>query len=132
MADAQVLLGQPVVDGCVVIAREGVTTRDQMRRARAIHDSHVVVPFGIVVTGYAGRDVYGYGYEHGAYDETPGEQLTPRRFRGPRPATKPRRAAPTPRREFPTPSTPLRSRGRLPIPRAHRPLAAEHRPLRDL
>ena len=75
VADAQVLLGQPVVDGCVVIAREGVTTRDQMRRARAILDSHVVVPFGIVVTGYAGRDVYGYGYEHGAYDETPGEEL---------------------------------------------------------
>jgi receptor protein-tyrosine kinase len=75
VADAQVLLGQPVVDGCIVIAREGVTTRDQMRRARAVLDSHVVVPFGLVVTGYAGRDVYGYGYEHGAYDETPGEEL---------------------------------------------------------
>jgi capsular exopolysaccharide synthesis family protein len=75
VADAQVLLNQPAVDGCIVVAREGVTTRDQMRRARVVLDSHVVVPFGIVVTGHAARDVYGYGYEQGAYDETPGSEL---------------------------------------------------------
>jgi polysaccharide biosynthesis transport protein len=74
VADAQVLLSQPAIDGCIVVAREGVTTRDQMRRARAILDSHVVVPFGIVVTGHAARDVYDYGYEH-AFGDTPGAEL---------------------------------------------------------
>jgi polysaccharide biosynthesis transport protein len=97
VADAQVLLGQPVVDGCIVVAREGVTTRDQMRRARAILDSHVVVPYGIVVTGHAARDVYGYGYEQGAYDETPGEELD---------------AAPLPPAQRPQPQAPQRRRSR--------------------
>jgi capsular exopolysaccharide synthesis family protein len=95
VADAQVLLGQPVVDGCIVVAREGVTTRDQMRRARAILDSHVVVPYGIVVTGHAARDVYGYGYEQRAYDETSPEELD---------------AAPLPPPEAPQSQAPTRRR----------------------
>jgi capsular exopolysaccharide synthesis family protein len=79
VADAQVLLNQPVVDSCIVVAREAVTTRDQIRRARAILDSQVVVPFGIVVTGHAARHGYGYGYGYGyeqrPHDDTPGSAL---------------------------------------------------------
>jgi protein-tyrosine kinase len=95
VADAQVLLNQPAVDGCIVVAREGVTTRDQMRRARAILDSHVVVPFGIVVTGHSARDVYGYGYEKAAYDETAGAELDTAPLP---PSSEPPTAAPPPTR----------------------------------
>jgi receptor protein-tyrosine kinase len=62
VADAQILLNKPAVDASVVVARQGVTTRDHARRARLILDGHAAAPIGLVVTGHAARDVYGYGY----------------------------------------------------------------------
>jgi len=62
VADAQILLNKPAVDASVVVARQGVTTRDHARRARLILDGHAAAPLGLVVTGHAARDVYGYGY----------------------------------------------------------------------
>jgi Mrp family chromosome partitioning ATPase len=62
VADAQILLNKPAVDTSVVVARQGVTTRDHARRARLVLDGHGAVPIGLVVTGHTARDVYGYGY----------------------------------------------------------------------
>ena len=62
VADAQILLNKPAVDASVVVARQGVTTRDHARRARLILDGHAAAPLGLVVTGHAARDAYGYGY----------------------------------------------------------------------
>ena len=62
VADAQILLNKPAVDASVVVARQGVTTRDHARRARLVLDGHAAVPIGLVVTGHTSRDVYGYGY----------------------------------------------------------------------
>jgi succinoglycan biosynthesis transport protein ExoP len=61
VADAQVLLNNPAIHGAIVVARMGRTTREQVRRARAILDRHVVDPVGVVVTGL--RDSGRYGYE---------------------------------------------------------------------
>jgi capsular exopolysaccharide synthesis family protein len=75
VADAQILLNKPAVDASVVVARQGVTTRDHARRARLILDGHAAAPLGLVVTGHAARDVYGYGYgeiwQPGAQAEEP-------------------------------------------------------------
>ena len=62
VADAQILLNKPAVDASVVVARQGVTTRDHARRARLVLDGHAAAPIGLVVTGHTARDVYGYGY----------------------------------------------------------------------
>jgi Mrp family chromosome partitioning ATPase len=62
VADAQILLNKPAVDASVVVARQGVTTRDHARRARLVLDGHGAAPIGLVVTGHTARDVYGYGY----------------------------------------------------------------------
>lgn len=62
VADAQILLNKPAVDASVVVARQGVTTRDHARRARLILDGHAAAPIGLVVTGHTARDAYGYGY----------------------------------------------------------------------
>jgi capsular exopolysaccharide synthesis family protein len=62
VADAQILLNKPAVDASVVVARQGVTTRDQVRRARLVLDGHGASPIGLVVTGHTARDSYGYGY----------------------------------------------------------------------
>jgi polysaccharide biosynthesis transport protein len=61
VADAQTLLNNPLIEGVLLIARAGQTTRDEVRRARAILDQHSVEPVGIVVTGV--RDARKYGYE---------------------------------------------------------------------
>jgi polysaccharide biosynthesis transport protein len=61
VADAQVLLNNPAIQGAIIVARAGKTTRDQVRRAHAILDRHVVDPVGLVVTGL--RDSARYGYE---------------------------------------------------------------------
>lgn len=61
VADAQVLLNNRAVDGVVVVGRVDKTTREEVRRARAILDRHTVVPVGLVVTGL--RDAGRYGYE---------------------------------------------------------------------
>ena len=62
VADAQVLLGHQVVHASIVIARVNKTSRDDVRRARAILDRQVVEPVGIVVTGLRETGGYGYGY----------------------------------------------------------------------
>lgn len=61
VADTQELLNKSIVHGTVVVARVGRTTRDEVRRARAILDRHMVEPIGLVVTGL--REVNRYGYE---------------------------------------------------------------------
>lgn len=62
VADAQILLNKPAVDASVVVARQGVTTRDHARRARLVLDGHAAAPIGLVVCGHTARDAYGYGY----------------------------------------------------------------------
>jgi len=61
VADAQVLLNNPAIHSAIVVARVDKTARDDVRRARAILDRHMVEPVGIVVTGL--RDTSRYGYE---------------------------------------------------------------------
>jgi receptor protein-tyrosine kinase len=60
VADSQVLLNQSAIDAALVVARTGVTTRDQARRARAIFERHLLQPIGLVVTGEAEAADYGY------------------------------------------------------------------------
>lgn len=62
VADAQVLLTNDAVHASIVVARVNKTSRDDVRRARAILDRHVVEPIGIVVTGLRETGGYGYGY----------------------------------------------------------------------
>jgi succinoglycan biosynthesis transport protein ExoP len=60
VADAQVLLINPAIHATLIVARVDQTTRDEVRRARAILDRHMVTPIGIAVTGL--RDANRYGY----------------------------------------------------------------------
>jgi capsular exopolysaccharide synthesis family protein len=62
VADAQILLNKPAVDASVIVARQGMTTRDHARRARMVLEGHKAAALGLVVTGHTGRDAYGYGY----------------------------------------------------------------------
>jgi polysaccharide biosynthesis transport protein len=61
VADAQVLLNSSAIHSAIIVARLGRTAGNDVRRARAILDRHMVEPVGIVVTGM--RDPAGYGYE---------------------------------------------------------------------
>jgi capsular exopolysaccharide synthesis family protein len=61
VADAQVLLNSSAIHSAIVVARVDKTARDDVRRARAILDRHIVEPVGIVVTGM--RDTARYGFE---------------------------------------------------------------------
>jgi polysaccharide biosynthesis transport protein len=70
VADTQVLLLCPAIHATLIVARVGLTTREEVRRARGILDRHMVNPIGIAVTGLHDSSHYGYGY--GAYaGETP-------------------------------------------------------------
>jgi capsular exopolysaccharide synthesis family protein len=60
VSDAQVLLNNPAIDRVLLVARAGKTTYDEIRRARAILDRHLLQPIGVVVTGTA--DVKEYDY----------------------------------------------------------------------
>ncbi|HEX4804705.1 MAG TPA: polysaccharide biosynthesis tyrosine autokinase [Conexibacter sp.] len=60
VADAQVLLNNPAIHAALIVARLGYTTRDQVQRARAILDRHMLQPVGLVVTGVRGATRYGY------------------------------------------------------------------------
>ncbi len=60
VADSQVLLVNPAIHATLIVARVDRTTRDEVRRARAILDQHMVTPIGVVVTGL--RDANRYGY----------------------------------------------------------------------
>ncbi len=66
VADAQVLLSNPAINAVLLVARLEKTTRDEVRRARAILEHHGVEPVGLAVTGL--RDSSRYGYE--AYAST--------------------------------------------------------------
>lgn len=61
VADAQVLLNNSAISAAIIVARVDKTTREEVRRARAILDRHMVEPVGIVITGL--RDGGRYGYE---------------------------------------------------------------------
>jgi succinoglycan biosynthesis transport protein ExoP len=81
VADAQVLLNNAAINAAIVVARVNKTTREEVRRARAILGRHMVEPVGLVVTGL--RDAGRYGYE--AYEangpvtlDTDEEELLPR------------------------------------------------------
>jgi capsular exopolysaccharide synthesis family protein len=75
VADAQVLLNNPAIDRVLVVTRSGKTTRDEIRRARAILDRHLLQPLGLVVTGV--RDSSQYGYE--PLNDVAGPPATPPR-----------------------------------------------------
>jgi polysaccharide biosynthesis transport protein len=64
VADTLVLLGNQAIHAALIVARIDRVSRDEVRRARAILDRHIVEPVGIVVAGL--RDTGGYGYG-GAY-----------------------------------------------------------------
>jgi succinoglycan biosynthesis transport protein ExoP len=51
VADAQVLLDSGHVDACLLVGRAYVTTRDEIRRTRAILDRHRMRNVGLVVNG---------------------------------------------------------------------------------
>jgi polysaccharide biosynthesis transport protein len=60
VADSHVLLNHPRIDSALIVARIGLTTRDEVRRARAILDRHPLQPLGLVVTGVPDAERYGY------------------------------------------------------------------------
>lgn len=60
VADAQILLNNQAIHAVLLVARAGRTTRDEVRRARAILDQHLVEPVGLVVTGLTDGGRYGY------------------------------------------------------------------------
>jgi succinoglycan biosynthesis transport protein ExoP len=66
VADAQVLLNDQAINAALLVGRVERTTREEVRRARAILDRHIVEPVGIVVTGIRDADRYGYGSYRGA------------------------------------------------------------------
>ncbi len=73
VADAQVLMNSSAVHSAIIVARVGKTTREEVHRARAILDQHMIEPIGLIVTGLydAGR----YGYEaYGAADASHASQ----------------------------------------------------------
>jgi polysaccharide biosynthesis transport protein len=61
VADTQVLLLNPAIHATLVVARVDLTTREEVRSARAILDRHMVTPIGIAVTGLRDSSRYGYG-----------------------------------------------------------------------
>lgn len=70
VADAQILLDNPRVDVCLVVARPYRTTRDQTRRTQAILARHGERHAGLVVNAVrGGQDEYHYyGPDHGEDD----------------------------------------------------------------
>ena len=60
VADAQGLLDHPQIDGALVVARAYQTTREEVRRSRALLNQHRLQPLGIVVTGLREEKAYGY------------------------------------------------------------------------
>jgi Mrp family chromosome partitioning ATPase len=60
VADSHVLLNHPRIDSALIVARIGLTTRDEVRRARAVLERHPLQPLGLVVTGIPDAERYGY------------------------------------------------------------------------
>jgi receptor protein-tyrosine kinase len=65
VADTQVLLDNPHVDACLLVGRAYVTTRDEIRRTRAVLDRHRMRNVGLVVNGTREVDA-DYDYYGGA------------------------------------------------------------------
>jgi tyrosine-protein kinase len=61
VADAQVLLEQPVIDASLIVCRTYMTTRDQARRCRAVLERERVSRAALVVVG--GHEPAEYSYE---------------------------------------------------------------------
>jgi polysaccharide biosynthesis transport protein len=65
VADTRVLMGQPQVDGVLMIGRAGVSRRDRLKGASRILAQSAVRVFGLVVTdvkhGVGGSSYYEYG-----------------------------------------------------------------------
>lgn len=80
VADSHVLLDNPHMDACLMVARAYHTTRDQARRARAVLDRRRLSRFGLVINGL--RDL-GTGYYHygGHEDDTSSESARAAAFR---------------------------------------------------
>lgn len=51
VADARVLLDSPRIDACLLVARAYRTTRDEVRRARAVVEAHRSRGVGLVING---------------------------------------------------------------------------------
>ena len=60
VADAQVLLKQPMIDASLIVCRTYMTTRDQARRCRAVLERERVKKAALVVVG--GHDAAEYSY----------------------------------------------------------------------
>ncbi len=65
VADTHVLLSTQAIHAALIVARIDRVTRDEVRRARAILDRHVVEPVGVVVAGLRDASRYGYDSYHG-------------------------------------------------------------------
>jgi polysaccharide biosynthesis transport protein len=61
VADTQVLLLNSAIHATLLVARVDQTKREEIRRARAILDRHMVNPIGVAVTGLRDANRYGYG-----------------------------------------------------------------------
>ena len=69
VADAQVLLDNPMIDGVLVVARPNLTTREQIRRVVAVLQRHPTVGAGLVVNGTNdNRHMYYYASGHDGND----------------------------------------------------------------
>ncbi len=75
VADAQVLLDNPHVDAGLIVARAYTSTRDEIKRTRAVLDRHQMRNFGLVVNGIREIDA-GYDY-YGDADTRPQASGTP-------------------------------------------------------
>jgi succinoglycan biosynthesis transport protein ExoP len=83
VSDTQVLLNNGAIDKVLVVARSGKTTREEIRRARAILDRHLLQPLGLIVTGVRDASQYGYApLDEVAGPRTP-EAAPPRRLGDP-------------------------------------------------
>jgi capsular polysaccharide biosynthesis protein len=60
VVDTRVLLDRVPVDATVIVARAGVTTRDQIRRVRAVFDQHHIGSVGLVVNALSSVSSYYY------------------------------------------------------------------------
>ncbi len=60
VADTQALLDSPAIHATLIVGRVNQTTRDEVQRARAILDLHMINPIGVVVTGLRDANYYGY------------------------------------------------------------------------
>jgi receptor protein-tyrosine kinase len=68
VSDAQVLMDNPLVDVVIVVARAFVTTREQVRSARAVLDRHAEASVGLVINGV--RETGGY-YHYASGSDQP-------------------------------------------------------------